>query len=224
MRCRACHSTASRRTSAPRSCCTRGCSLPREPQGRLALPAGGLLGPAWRWPLVGGGAAQCDREALQGAYCRRHQTGPPHRALRYAKQRAILLFSLSTNPVSLLLSHVRSIIRRVRCWPRCRSHVQLSPHYAVRSALAPLALGTPQCYSRWPICRSCSAFTRRYISYMCPWLLRSKAGSVMLLTTALHVLIALRRPSTAALAWQQANLARRTGATTAAREKPKVKL
>ena len=32
--------------------------------------------------------------------------------------------------MSLLLSYVRSIIRRVRCWFRCRSRVQLSPHYA----------------------------------------------------------------------------------------------
>lgn len=36
-----------------------------------------------------------------------------------------------------------------------------------------------------------------------------QAGSVALLTTALHVLLALRRPGAAALAWRKANLARR---------------
>ena len=50
-----------------------------------------------------------------------------------------------------------------------------------------------------------------------------QAGSVMVLA-ALHILLALRGPGTAARAWRQANLARRTGATTAAREKSKVKL
>jgi len=41
-----------------------------------------------------------------------------------------------------------------------------------------------------------------------------QAGSVALLTAALHVLLALRRPGTAARAWRQANLARKAGATT----------
>jgi cytochrome c oxidase assembly protein subunit 15 len=36
-----------------------------------------------------------------------------------------------------------------------------------------------------------------------------QAGSVALLTAALHVLLALRRPGAAALAWRKANLARR---------------
>jgi cytochrome c oxidase assembly protein subunit 15 len=41
-----------------------------------------------------------------------------------------------------------------------------------------------------------------------------QAGSVALLTTALHVLLSLRRPGAAALAWRQANLARASVMTT----------
>jgi cytochrome c oxidase assembly protein subunit 15 len=48
-----------------------------------------------------------------------------------------------------------------------------------------------------------------------------QAGSVALLTAAIHVLLALRRPGAAAQAWRQANLARRAGATTT-REMPKI--
>jgi len=44
-----------------------------------------------------------------------------------------------------------------------------------------------------------------------------QAGSVALLTAAIHVLLSLRRPGAAARAWRQANLARRgAGATTVA--------
>jgi cytochrome c oxidase assembly protein subunit 15 len=50
-----------------------------------------------------------------------------------------------------------------------------------------------------------------------------QAGSVALLTAAIHVLLALRRPGSAAQAWRQANLARRAGATTT-REMPKINL
>ena len=45
---------------------------------------------------------------------------------------------------------------------------------AVHAALATLALGTPRYYLRWPVCRSCSAFPRCCISYLCPWLRRTK--------------------------------------------------
>jgi len=48
-----------------------------------------------------------------------------------------------------------------------------------------------------------------------------QAGSVALLTAALHVLLATRRPGAAALAWRQANL-RRAGATEITREMPKI--
>jgi cytochrome c oxidase assembly protein subunit 15 len=49
-----------------------------------------------------------------------------------------------------------------------------------------------------------------------------QAGSVALLTAALHVLLALRRPGAAALAWRQANLMRRAGPTKMTREMPKI--
>jgi cytochrome c oxidase assembly protein subunit 15 len=49
-----------------------------------------------------------------------------------------------------------------------------------------------------------------------------QAGSVALLTAALHVLLALRRPGVAALAWRQANLARRAGVTTTTSEMSKI--
>jgi len=42
-----------------------------------------------------------------------------------------------------------------------------------------------------------------------------QAGSVALLTAALHVLLALRRPGAAARAWRRANLAREAGVTMA---------
>ena len=81
---------------------------------------------------------QSDREAVQGACCRRHRTGPPHRALRYAKQRAILLFFLSTNPVSLLLSYVRSIGLDTGVMFNCHHTTPPLP----RTATAVLASGT----------------------------------------------------------------------------------
>jgi heme a synthase len=50
-----------------------------------------------------------------------------------------------------------------------------------------------------------------------------QGGSVALLTAAIHVLLALRRPGAAARAWRQANLARsRSGVTTMAGRKPEI--
>ncbi|KAI0287242.1 cytochrome oxidase assembly protein-domain-containing protein [Russula brevipes] len=46
----------------------------------------------------------------------------------------------------------------------------------------------------------------------------ANAGSVALLTTALHVFLSLRRPGAAALAWRQANLARASVMTTAGKK------
>jgi len=49
-----------------------------------------------------------------------------------------------------------------------------------------------------------------------------QAGSVALLTAALHVLLALRRPGAAARAWRRANLAREAGVTTMAGKRPQI--
>jgi cytochrome c oxidase assembly protein subunit 15 len=95
---------------------------------------------------------------------------------------------------------------------------------AVRAALPPLALGTTTALFAMANMQVLLGISTLLYLVPVPLAAAHQAGSVMLLTTALHVLLALRRPGTAALAWRQANLARRAEATTAAREKPKIKL
>ena len=93
---------------------------------------------------------------------------------------------------------------------------------AVRAALPPLALGTTTALFAMANMQVLLGISTLLYLVPVPLAAAHQAGSVMLLTTAIHVLLALRRPGAAALAWRQANLARRAGATT--REKPKINL
>jgi heme a synthase len=79
---------------------------------------------------------------------------------------------------------------------------------AVRAALPPLALRTAA--AAFAMANVQVALGISTLLYLVPVPLAAahQAGSVALLTAALHVLLALRRPSAAARAWRQANLAR----------------
>ena len=95
---------------------------------------------------------------------------------------------------------------------------------AVRAALPPLALGTTTALFAMANMQVLLGISTLLYLVPVPLAAAHQAGSVVLLTTAIHVLLSLRRPSTAARAWRQAHLARRAGATTAAGEKLKIKI
>jgi len=94
----------------------------------------------------------------------------------------------------------------------------------VRAALPPLALRTTTVLFAMANMQVLLGVSTLLYLVPVPLAAAHQAGSVLLLTTALHVLLALRRPGTAALAWRHANLARKAGATTAARENLKINL
>ena len=78
----------------------------------------------------------------------------------------------------------------------------------VRAALPPLALRTAA--AAFAMANVQVALGISTLLYLVPVPLAAahQAGSVALLTTAIHVLLALRRPSAAARAWRQANRVR----------------
>lgn len=93
----------------------------------------------------------------------------------------------------------------------------------IRAALPPLALRTTSALFWMANVQVALGISTLLYLVPVPLAAAHQAGSVMLLTAALHVLLALRRPGAAARAWRQANLARRAGATpTTAREKLKI--
>jgi heme a synthase len=94
---------------------------------------------------------------------------------------------------------------------------------AVRAALPPLALCTTSALFWMANVQVALGISTLLYLVPVPLAAAHQAGSVVLLTAALHVLLALRRPGAAALAWRQANLSRRAGATaTTATEKFKI--
>ncbi|KAH9991473.1 COX15/CtaA family, partial [Russula vinacea] len=93
----------------------------------------------------------------------------------------------------------------------------------IRAALPPLALRTTSALFWMANVQVALGISTLLYLVPVPLAAAHQAGSVMLLTAALHVLLALRRPGAAARAWRQANLARRAGAIpTTAREKLKI--
>ncbi|KAI9453209.1 cytochrome oxidase assembly [Lactarius psammicola] len=83
---------------------------------------------------------------------------------------------------------------------------------AVRAALPPLAVrATAAAFAMANVQAALGISTLLYLVPV-PLAATHQAGSVVLLSAVLHVLLALRRPGTAARAWRQANLAREAAA------------
>jgi cytochrome c oxidase assembly protein subunit 15 len=79
---------------------------------------------------------------------------------------------------------------------------------AVRAALPPAALrATTAAFAMVNVQAALGISTLLYLVPV-PLAAMHQAGSVMLLSAVLHVVLALRRPGAAARAWRQANLAR----------------
>ncbi|KAI9510987.1 cytochrome oxidase assembly [Russula earlei] len=90
---------------------------------------------------------------------------------------------------------------------------------AMRAVLPPLALrATAAAFAMANVQVILGISTLLYLVPV-PLAAAHQAGSVALLTAALHILLALRRPGVAALAWRKANLARKTTTTG---DKPKI--
>src|SRR6266702_3997710 len=216
-----CLSTASPRTSAPRSRSTWACSPLRSPSRRTGASRAMVRG-AGCASDVGRCAAQPARAPLQGA--RRDRCG------------ARFLTALSGTSIPLrVLSSVRGSENGPRCvrlWARRgRGRVAQSLREpddgAVRSLrardddvsrnCAALRVKPARCCARGapPLAvRATAALGISTLLYLVPVPLAAthQAGSVALLLDVLHVLLALRRPAATARAWRQANLAREAGA------------
>jgi len=96
---------------------------------------------------------------------------------------------------------------------------------AVRAVLPPSALGSATSLFAMANVQVLLGISTLLYLVLVPLAAMHQAGSVALLTAALHVILALRRPGIAARAWRQANVARRAGATsTTAREKPQINI
>jgi cytochrome c oxidase assembly protein subunit 15 len=95
---------------------------------------------------------------------------------------------------------------------------------AMRAALPPLALPlTTALFAMANVQVMLGISTLLYLVPV-PLAAAHQAGSVALLTAALHVLLALRRPGAAARAWRRANLARGAGVTPMTGTKPQINL
>ncbi len=96
---------------------------------------------------------------------------------------------------------------------------------AVRAVLPPSALGSATSLFAMANVQVLLGISTLLYLVPVPLAAMHQAGSVALLTAALHVILALRRPGIAARAWRQANVARRAGATsTTMREKPQINI
>ena len=85
-----------------------------------------------------------------------------------------------------------------------------SRRVAVRAALPPAALrATAAAFAMVNVQAALGISTLLYLVPV-PLAATHQAGSVLLLSAVLHVVLALRRPGAAARAWRQANLARET--------------